>query len=99
MPKVQQAVWKFPVGVADEFDLEMPTGAQILSVQVQGDGNSPADVCMWAICPTHPSAGVEVRKFCVYGTGHWHPNISELKFIGTFQLFGGSFVGHLFEEV
>jgi len=41
-------------------------------------------------------AKLETRKFRFAGTGHPIKE-RDLKYIGTFQLQGGNFVGHLFE--
>ena len=47
-----KTIWKFPVPVNDGNVLEMPEGAKILSVQVQGE--TP---CLWALvdvaCENH----------------------------------------------
>lgn len=41
---------------------------------------------------------LEERNFRLAGTGHRIEEEQEkLSFIGTFQLYGGSFIGHLFE--
>ena len=40
-----QTIWKYPVTIADEFNLEIPEGAQLLSVAMQ-PGIGP--VC-WAL--------------------------------------------------
>lgn len=83
-------IYKYPVRVG-AFTLELPRDAEILSVQVQD-----AQPYMWAIVA--PDASLMSRQFEVFGTGH--PIITaaeDLIFIGTFQLYGGTFVGHLFE--
>ncbi len=84
-------IWKYPVYMQDEFSIDMPPGAKILSVQIQGD--SPQ---MWAMVEEESFGRTQRRRFKVVGTGH---PITEdgLAFIGTFQLRGGSLVFHLFE--
>ncbi len=87
-----KTIWKFPVSVADFQKIEMPKGAQILSVQPQFDG-----VCLWAL--VEKEAEKELRGLWIHGTGHDLDNAKHLgRFIGTFQLHGGSLVFHAFEH-
>ena len=81
-------IWKWNLEVTDRQTLEMPTGAEVLTVQVQNEVPQ-----LWALC--HPMSPKERRIFAVYGTGQpiSHPG----KYIATFQLHGGGFVGHVFE--
>lgn len=83
-------IWKFPFSVIDDrLVIEMPRGALPLSVQVQH--NQPT---LWAI--VDPEAEIVNHRFCLVGTGHSTPeNVG--RFIGTFQMFDGSLVFHLFE--
>lgn len=85
------AIWKFPIAVADEQEIEMPMDARILCVQVQHE--TP---CIWAVClATNPS---EKRRFRTFGTGHpaeWATFGDP--YIGTYQLRGGALVFHVFE--
>ena len=86
---MNRTIWKFPLAVGDVSQIAMPEGAEILSVQTQQE-----QPCLWAL--VDPGATLEARSFRLAGTGHpiFEDNI---RFIGTFQLSGGSFVGHLFE--
>jgi hypothetical protein len=83
-------IWKFQFPVQDEFELGMPEGAEILSVQVQN--GMP---CLWAA--VKPGNGMEKREFAVRGTGHEFTPIFKEVYVGTFQLHGGAFIGHLYE--
>lgn len=85
-----KSVYKYPVSSDDYFQLDMPYGAEILSVQVQ-QGNP----YIWALVDKKEDLMV-TRKFRLARTGH---PISEtnLSFIGTFQLDDGYLVFHLFE--
>lgn len=87
-----RAIYKYPFNVSDRFTILMPSDAQILDVQVQGE-----QPCIWALVT--PGAEPEERTFRVIGTGHPYPDEPEMTHRGTFQLLGGAFVGHLFEEV
>ena len=82
-------VYKHRVSQENVFSTEMPKGAEILTVQTQRE-----NPVMWVLA--NPENELEVRSFRLAGTGH--PITEEnLKYIGTFQLFGGDLVGHLFE--
>jgi len=88
-----RAVWKYPIPKQREFVVSMPTGAQGLCVQVQLD--SP---CLWALVDT--GAPLEERRFLLAGTGEdilVAPGL--LRYIGTFQLRGGTLMFHLFEQL
>ncbi len=83
-------VWKFPFPITDDIEFEMPTGAQVLSVQVQG-----TQPCIWVLCD--PKAVLETRRFRLAGTGH---DIDyPVSYVGSFQLYDGQLVFHLFERV
>lgn len=86
-------IYKYPVSVTDDFMLDMPAGAKVLSVQVQN-----GEPHLWALVETD---GVmhERRTFHLYGTGNPLPrDVGSFVFVGTFQLRGGALVFHLFEE-
>ena len=81
-------IWKYPIPLQDEFTIQMPDGAQILYVQAQ---NNMA--YMWARVLTEQS--VVDRNFRLRGTGHFID--LDCIHIGSFMLYGGDFVFHLFE--
>ena len=87
---MKKTIWKFPFEVTDEIKIRMPKGAEILTVEAQG--SSP---CIWAL--VDPDASMEVVTFRVYGTGHPVETMNIEEHVGTFQLEGGAFVGHLFK--
>ena len=82
-------VFKYEIPSGDTFCIGLEPGAEILTVQIQhGIPN------IWAL--VDPYQSTELRHFRLSGTGL--PITEEgLKYIGTFQLREGSFVGHLFE--
>lgn len=84
-----RTIWKFTL--QPECSIEMPSGAEVLSVREQGE-----TICLWAL--VDPEATVEMRRFVVLGTGHSVPD-QPLRFLGTAHLAGGAFVFHVFEEV
>lgn len=88
---MEKEIWKYEIS-ADQTIIEMPKDAEILSVQVQHEVPR-----IWAL--VDPENPIEERVIEIFGTGHKIPceGISR-KFIGTFQLYGGSLVFHLFER-
>lgn len=85
------AVWKWPVPIIDVFEIDMPKGARILSVQVQR-----GEPQVWGL--VDPSAPKETRTFVLLGTGNVHASrlIVDCDYVGTFQIEGGALVFHLF---
>lgn len=83
------SVWKFPFDVADRVEIEMPAGAQFLSVQIQ-DGQT----CLWALIET--DARPVKRRLLIRGTGHDATGVG--RFVGTFQMYAGALVFHAFED-
>ena len=72
-------------------ELEMPAGAQVLTVQMQG--GQPQ---LWAkVDPTQPKVW---RAFEIYGTGHPMPDDPRLVYVATFQIGDGALVMHVFED-
>jgi hypothetical protein len=85
-------VWKYLVEMNDEFTVEIPRGAHVLTVQAQHDHPQ-----MWALVdPTEP---LEKRRFAMSGTGFDIKDAHRVRYVGSFHLYGGAFVGHLFERV
>jgi len=90
-----KTVWKFPISLSDDFEIVMPVGSKILSVQMQGD--TPM---LWALC--NDEFAIQPRRFGLYGTGHQIRGWNErFMFHGTFQtqMYGESLVFHLFEKM
>lgn len=82
-----KTIWKYTL--QPECTLDMPKGADVLSVREQGE-----DICLWAL--VDPSAEKEQRQFVAFGTGHDVPD-RNMKFIGTAHLHDSSLVFHVFE--
>lgn len=81
-------VWKFPIPMQDHFALEMPREARILSCATQ-DG-APF---LWAV--VDPEKPRRAHRFDLVGTGQPVPH-ADAPYVGSFQLFGGNLVFHLF---
>lgn len=89
-------VWKFAFDVQDDIEILMPVGARVLTVQVQG-----GRPCVWVLVDPSEEKRSK-RQFRVAGTGHvlqTEAKMDQLKYVGTFQLLDGKFIGHLFEVV
>ena len=83
-------VWKFPVKIEDEIEIEMPRHARIIAFQAQRD-----EPCLWVL--VDPTEEREKRQFRLVGTGHPISGRRPLIHVGTCQMLGGSLVWHLFE--
>jgi hypothetical protein len=83
-------IYKYGILAADSFQLDLPQGATILTVEVQHD-----EPKIWAI--VDPRAPKEVRRFRLIPTGVPFDSASTLVYVGTFQLQAGALVFHLFE--
>lgn len=85
-----KTIWKFRLAGMDRQRLRMPKGAEVLTVQIQGD-----EPFIWAI--VDDQAETETRVFDIYGTGNPLPEsvMGVRKYVGTFQK--AWFVGHVFE--
>jgi len=86
-----ETIWKYSLGqVKNSYVIPMQEDAEILYLEVQY-----GEPCIWAKVNT--DAPKAERKFKLYGTGHQHEVIGG-KYIGSFMLYSGSLVFHLFEE-
>ena len=83
-------IWKFPVEIKDEFSIEMPAGAELLSIQAQR-----GEPFLWA--EVNPEAELKSRKFRVFGTGQPIEVDEWIEYVGTFQMHDGALVFHLYE--
>jgi hypothetical protein len=95
MTTMTTAVHKYPVLIADIFEVSMPQGARPLCVQLQG-----GKPCLWARVTIDPSHPIVLRWFRLVGTGH--PIETDLlkwdgEYVGTFQLRDGALVYHVFD--
>ena len=86
-----KTIWKYPLSVEDVQTIDLPAGYKPLCVQIQGD-----DLCLWALVDDR--AEKVTAKVIIHGTGHPADDVEGLQYVGTFQLYGGSFVGHVFME-
>lgn len=84
-----KTIWKYELAITDDQYVDMPIGAKPLSVDIQN-----GVPCMWVEVDSEKTPA-QVHIMTV-GTGYpvSHPKTS--RFIGTYQLHGGSFVGHVY---
>ena len=91
-----KTIWKFPLPIEDKTTIEMPTGAQILTVQSQKLFEDwKAEIYIWALVDSHQP--MVPRTFCVVGTGHPFEDADSCEYIGTAQIDGGKLGWHVFE--
>lgn len=85
-------IYKYPVPITDDFDLELPIRAKILHF-----GDQSQSLYIWALID--PDAKTEIRHFRLAGTGH---PIDEpggaLDHVGCVVGHKGMFVWNLFER-
>lgn len=86
-----RTIWKYDLDVINRQVLDMPSGAEILSVQCQGGAPK-----LWAEVET--DRGTEKRIILTIGTGHLMSN-DRVRYLGTYQRDRGAFIGHVFEEL
>lgn len=83
------AIYKYALTIDDELPVDMPAGAEILCVQMQGDVP-----CVWA--KVDSKAPTVRRWFRWRGTGHPAEGVGV--YVGTVQIMGARLVFHLFAD-
>ena len=100
MSETSRTVWKYQLKMGSSpmiyawepiYTLYMPYSAEFLSARTQS-----GVPCMWFL--VHPGRDQEKREFVIAGTGKKITQTG-LKFLGTFFLDEGHFVGHIFEVI
>lgn len=82
-------IFKYRFSIDSLQELTIPSGYQILSVQVQN-----GFPCIWALVEeSNPSETLRIKTF---GTGEIIPNADDLIYIGNIQFDKINFVGHVF---
>lgn len=87
-------IWKFLLRLEDSQRIEMPSGAEILTVQLQDQ-----QPCLWAVVDVFDGSLTEMRTIEIHGTGNPIENgtIIPRRYIATFQQ--PPFVWHVFERL
>jgi hypothetical protein len=84
-----QTIWKYEIQTADRQSVSMPENAIPLAVDTQY-----GRPCLWALVePDEPREQVTVE---VFGTGHPIQPRPDRRYVGTYQLQGGSLIFHVF---
>ena len=85
-------IWKATLRPADEQEISVPVGAELLSAREQRD-----QICVWFKC--YPNETREKRTIRICGTGHEAPPFGNAwRFLGTVSLHGGDLMFHVFEK-
>lgn len=82
-------IWKSKLQISDRQIIEVPSGATMLTSQIQKD-----ELVLWYQC-IESSAKV-TRTIAIYGTGNPMPS-NPGKYISTFQIQNGDLVFHVYE--
>jgi hypothetical protein len=85
-----KAIYKYPIKDERAQTIRMPEGAEILSVQCQGE-----QLCIWAMVDTESPS--EHRRFVLLCTGEPCEELEHGRYVGTVQLRQGVVVLHLFD--
>lgn len=91
-------IWKYKLSAEKVVELEMPMGAEILSVQsiVNIVDPNPKELAyLWAL--VNPGNPMEKRRFIIVPTGV-DLDDEDRTYIGTFQMESGDVILHVFEE-
>lgn len=86
-----KTIHKYKLEINGTFSINMPIGAEILSIQEQS-----GHLYIWA--RVDPKRSTEVREFPTYGTGYITEAFNNELYIATVQMLNG-LVWHVFEFV
>jgi hypothetical protein len=86
---MKKTIWKYPLSVTERQRIQMPQGAEILTIQTQAE-----QPCIWVI--VDPEQPKEIRYLETFETGQEITDAPR-KYLGSYQLKEGKFVFHVFE--
>lgn len=89
-----KTVWKYKIDMTHLQTLQMPEGAQVLSLQKQGS-RSEDDMFLW--CLVNTDRPMRERTFVLVGTGESIDDLPGAEYVATMQFIRGVYVYHLFE--
>lgn len=87
-----KTIYKYPLAIEDFQIIQLPKGAKILCVQAQEDQPQ-----LWAVVDTLAAKrtdSYEPKHIITIATGGPMPDVG--KYLGTYQVLKGRFVGHVF---
>jgi hypothetical protein len=90
---MRRTVHKYETALSNVFTVELPHGAQILTLYAHG-----GDPFLYALIDADEKK-VESVSFRLANTGDVIEDDCELRFVDTFQLRGAGLVYHLFERI
>ena len=86
-----RVIWKFALEITDSQTIQMPCGAEVLTIQTQQE-----KPFIWAL--VNPQEEIVNYEFLMLGTEH-PIDAADIKWgihVGTFQIHGGALVFHVF---
>jgi hypothetical protein len=86
-------VFKYTLEEAEQQALDLPVGAELLSVGYQN-----GQLRLWALVDPDQTM-TETHRIRMAGTGHPLPDGVELAFLGRVGLLDGALILHFFEEL
>lgn len=96
---MNKTVWKYKLSAKPFVELEMPIGAQILSVQSIlniADPDPKELAYLWAM--VDPEMRLEKRRFIIIPTGvEMGDDVQGHSYVGTIQMQSGDIILHVFE--
>jgi hypothetical protein len=88
-----RVIFKYQMPVLEQFEMELPRGAEIIRMESQG-----GMFWMWAV--VHTEAPLETRRFRAFKTGAAMPDDMPLRYVGFCAVFVQMELGlYIFEEV
>lgn len=82
-------IWKQTLEITDQQFIEVPDGAELLTVQIQH-----GEPQLWFKCDSDVMKVYKCLR--IYGTGNLIRPSADEKYLATFQIHGGSLVFHVF---
>lgn len=94
-----RTIYKYPLNVTDRQTISIKQlnndgHIALLKDQVLMIDEQNGAPCIWAMVDTELQD--VSHEIVIHGTGHACDDVSIDDYVGSFQLYGGSFVGHVF---
>lgn len=91
---MKKVIYKFTLKEVETQTIQIPKGSVLMSVQAQN--NKP---CLWAVIHDTQAEIEEIKiRTLLTGQPFSDEEYFPTGFLGTYQLNGGAFVGHVFVE-
>ncbi len=91
-------IYKYPIETKDVQTIRVPKliGASKFKDQVLNVDTQLGEPCIWCLCDTKEE--LQDRKILVIGTGNPMPLLSKDNYLGSYMLYNGNLVFHVFVE-